>query len=83
MIPAVIATCQRVWEKIDRLRAEGDRLKAWLPGIRPCTHKPDGVMWRKQCPLCPYSDRVRAAAQYVACADRRLISRPLIPGIWC
>ncbi|MGX9428885.1 hypothetical protein, partial [Bradyrhizobium sp. LeoA1S1] len=34
--------------------------------VRPCTHKPCGVMRRTQCPLCPYSGRVRAAAQYVA-----------------
>ena len=34
--------------------------------IRPCTHKPGGVMRLKQCLLCPYSDRLRAAAQYVA-----------------
>ncbi|MEY9158487.1 hypothetical protein ABIG04_006797 [Bradyrhizobium japonicum] len=33
---------------------------------RPCTHKPGGVMRLKQCLLCPYSDRLRAAAQYVA-----------------
>ena len=34
--------------------------------IRPSTHKPGGVMRLKQCLLCPYSDRLRAAAQYVA-----------------
>jgi hypothetical protein len=34
--------------------------------FRACTHKPGGVMRRCLRPLCPYSDQVRAAAQYVA-----------------
>jgi hypothetical protein len=38
---------------------------------RPCTHKPSDVMRRTQCPLCPYSGRVRAAAQYVAMGQSR------------
>lgn len=40
-------------------------------GARPCTHKPGGVMRLKQCLLCPYSDRLRAAAQYVAMCQKR------------
>src|SRR6516165_2577372 len=38
---------------------------------RPCTHKPSDVMRRTQCPLCPDSGRVRAAAQYVAMGQSR------------
>src|SRR3954449_11866866 len=38
---------------------------------RPCTHKPSGVMRRTQCPHCPYSGRVRAAAQYVAIGQKQ------------
>jgi hypothetical protein len=30
---------------------------------RPCTHKSGGVLRLKQCLLCPYSNRLRAAAQ--------------------
>jgi len=40
-------------------------------GIRPCTHKPSGVM-RRQCLLCPYSGRSCAAAQNVAMGHKRL-----------
>ena len=47
----------------------------YLLGIRPCTHKPSDVMRRTQCLLCPYSDRVRAAAQYVVMGQSR---RPLL-----
>ncbi len=38
---------------------------------RPCTHKPCGVIRLKQCLLCPYSDRLRAEAQYVAMGRSR------------
>jgi len=38
---------------------------------RPCTHKPGGVMRLKQCLLCSYSNRLRAAAQYVAMGQAR------------
>src|SRR5215813_4758191 len=44
-------------------------------GARPCTHKPCGVMRRTQCPLCPYSGRVRAAAQYVAMGHQLTLTR--------
>src|SRR5262249_45932907 len=42
-----------------------------LTFVRPCTHKPGGVMRLKQCLLCPYSDRLRAATQYVAMGHNR------------
>jgi putative tryptophan/tyrosine transport system substrate-binding protein len=47
-------------------REAGGYIGQILKGTRACTHKPSGALRQRQCPLCPYSDQVRAAAQYVA-----------------
>jgi len=40
-------------------------------GVRPCTHETGRVIQRRLRPLCPYSEQVRAAAQFVAMGQKR------------
>ena len=44
-------------------------------GVRPCTHKTGRVIQRRLHPLRPYSEQVRAAAQFVAMGQKRGLAK--------